>query len=285
MADNTATASFARVGYAGFLGVAFAHAFTLMLRRSRLVLAAAIALLPVLLPVALVFLARAEVPVEGGGAFVRLMEQLYLSTLAPVLALFFATMLIGDDVEAQTIGYILTRPVPRSAWVAGRYLAYCVLCAGLLVASAGLVFAGCLALPAFALDAARVLLFAHYAGLLALAVLAYGALCLFLGTFKRPIIYGVVLIFGWQRLAMQIPGLVDFLTVSKYIEALHPAEAEVRARMRDLATSAPASQKIAIEVGDAWALATLLLASAVFIILTVIAVRRREYPTTRAAGS
>ena len=284
MADQTAATVFARVGYPGFVGVAFAHAFTLMLRRSRLILAAVITLLPVLLPVALVFLPP-EVPVEGGGAFVRLMEQLYLSTLAPALALFFATMLIGDDVEAQTIGYVLTRPVPRSAWVLGRYLAYCVLCAGLLVISASLVFAGCLALPPFALDTARAVLFAHYAGLLTLAVLAYGALCLFLGTFKRPIIYGVLLIFGWQPFAMQLPGLVDFLTLSKYIEALHPIEAEVRARMRDMAFDAPASQKVAIEVSDPWALATLLLTVAVFVVLTVVAVRRREYPASRAAGS
>lgn len=278
---------FPTIGYAGYVSVAFGHAFTLMLRRSRLILATIIALLPVLIPPALVFLTRVEYVLEGGDAFVNIMENLYLSVLAPVLALFFATMLVGDDVESQTIAYMLTRPVPRSSWVIGRYLAFAVLCGGMLFLSAVLTFAGCMALPNFTPNTERLLLFAQYAGLLLLSVISYGGLCLFMGAwFKRPIIYGVVFIFGWQRLAMLIPGLVDFLTLSKYLETLYPALAEVRARQDAMTQGGGATTfvKTEVVVADVYALATLLLATMVFIALAVYAVRKREFSMTAAAG-
>lgn len=276
---------FATIGYLGFVVVAFAHAFTLMLRRSRVILAAVITLLPVLLPVALVFLSQTEFVIEGNTAFVHIMEKLYVRMLAPVLALFFASMLVGEDVESQTIAYMLTRPTPRSAWVIGRYLAYCVLCGVLLLLSALLVFAGCLALPGFALTAGRVLLLAQYLGILALAVPVYGAFCLFLGAFfMRPVVYGVLLIFGWQRFALLIPGLVDFFTIAKYLQTLFPAMAEVRGRTIFERRGDWNFQKVAVDVGDVWAVAILAGIILVFLAITVYAVRRREFSATQAAG-
>lgn len=287
MATATDHSEFPTIGYPGYVRVAFMHAFTLMLRRSRLILAAVIAMMPVLIPPALVFLARVEYVMEGGDAFVHVMENLYLSVLAPVLALFFATMLVGDDVESQTIAYMLTRPVPRSSWVIGRFMAYCALCAGMMLASAALTYAGCLALPNFALNAARLTLLAQYSGILVLSIIGYGAFCLFMGAwFKRPIIYGVVFIFGWQPLAMLIPGLVDFLTLTKYLQTLYPALAEVRARQDVIPEggSTFSFAKSEVIIADVYALAALLGATLVFIVLAVIAVRRREFSTTAAAG-
>ena len=289
MATATQQGDFPTIGYMGYVSVAFGHAFTLMLRRSRLILATVIALLPVLIPPALLFLTRVEYVLEGGDAFVNVMENLYLSVLAPVLALFFATMLVGDDVESQTIAYMLTRPIPRSSWVIGRYLAFVVLCGSLLLVSATLTYAGCMALPNFTPNAARLLLFAQYAGLLVLAVVAYGAFCLFMGAwFKRPIIYGVVFIFGWQRLAMLIPGLVDFLTLTKYLETLYPTLAEVRARQSVITQGGgrgvTSFQKTEVMVDDAYALLALGIATVLFIALAVYAVRKREFSTTAAAG-
>jgi hypothetical protein len=42
----------------------------------------------------------------------------------PLVALFFATALIADEVEGKTITYLLTRPIGRSAILAGKFLAY-----------------------------------------------------------------------------------------------------------------------------------------------------------------
>jgi len=272
------------IGYPGYVRVAFSHAVVMMLRRSRLILAAAIALLPVLLPPALAFLSRTPFAALGDVTFVRMMEDLYVGILAPVLALFFAGMLVGEDVETQTIAYILTRPLPRSAWIVGRFLAYVFLCASLLCVSAALVFAGCRSLANLEFTAAHVLRLLQYCGVLTLAILAYGSLCLFLGTFsKRPIIYGLLLLFGWQRVAMQIPGLVDFLTLQKYLETLYP-KSDV-ARPQDVfEQTALGFQKNAIPIENQDALLTLFIVSVVFVVFPAVAFRIREYTAARAAG-
>lgn len=272
------------IGYPGYVRVAFSHAVVMMLRRSRLILAAAITLLPVLLPLALAFLSATPFAALGDVTFVRMMEDLYVSILAPVLALFFAGMLVGEDVEIQTIAYILTRPLPRSAWIIGRFLAYVFLCSLMLCISAALVFAGCHSLANLSFTVAQVLRLVQYFGVLILAIVAYGSLCLFLGTFsKRPIIYGLLILFGWQRVAMQIPGLVDFLTLQKYLETLFPKSDVVRPRDFFEQTSLGFQKNaIPIEVQDA--LAALLVVSIIFVALSAIAFRIREYATARAVG-
>ena len=72
---------------------------------------------------------------------------------------------------------------------------------------------------------------AHYSGVALLGLLAYGAVTMFLGAVtKRPIVIGVLLLYGWQRVATAVPGLIDFLTVQKYTDTLLPALAEERGK-------------------------------------------------------
>lgn len=273
-----------QVGYLGFVRTSFAHATIMMSRRSRLILAAVITLLPVLLPLALAFLSNLRFSPDGQETFVRMMEDLYVSILAPVLALFFATMLVGEDVESQTVAYILTRPVPRSAWIFGRFLAFYVVCSALICVSAALVFAACRPLANFDFTQDKINLLLHYAAVLTLGIMAYGALCLFLGTYtKRPIIYGVLLLFGWQRLAVQIPGLVDFLTIHKYLETVYP-DLAVRPEAQSYEQTILGFHKEAIPVDLVDALAVLFIVTLVFAGLSALAARFREYPTAKAIG-
>ena len=57
---------------------------------------------------------------------------LYLRFVVPVLGAFYGTSLISDEVEDRTITYLFTRPVPRGAIIIGKYLAYLV-CTALVV--------------------------------------------------------------------------------------------------------------------------------------------------------
>lgn len=273
-----------QTGYLGYVRTSFAHATVMMSRRSRLILAAIITLLPVLLPLALAFLSNLRFSPDGGETFVRMMEDLYVTILAPVLALFFATMLVGEDVESQTVTYLLTRPVPRSAWILGRFLAFYVVCSILICISASLVFAACRPLANFDFTPDKINLLLHFAAVLTLGIMAYGALCLFLGTFtKRPIIYGVLLLFGWQRLAVQIPGLIDFLTIHKYLETLYP-DLAIRPESQSYEQTGLGFQKVEITVDVIDALAVLFIVTFIFVGLSALAARLREYPTARAIG-
>jgi len=76
---------------------------------------------------------------------------------------------------------MLTRPMPRSAWVLGRFSAYVLVATAILGTSLFLTFAAATALADFGFDADGVEKLATYALAMFMALLANGALALFLG--------------------------------------------------------------------------------------------------------
>jgi ABC-2 type transport system permease protein len=60
-------------------------------------------------------------------------------------------------------------------------------------------------------------------GLVVLGLLAYGGLFSWVGAqFKRPLVIGLIFVFGWEQLAMLIPGYMRNFTVSYYLQSLVP---------------------------------------------------------------
>jgi len=273
-----------RSGYVSYVAVAFGHALTMTLRRKRTILAAGVALTPVLIPLALAFLSVLTFAEDGSKVFVHLVEYVYLQSMAPLLALFFGPMLVGEEVELQTITYLLTRPIPRTALVVGRFLAYFLIASAILVVSIAMTFAACTALGALGFSLANFKLLAHYEGVGLMALLGYGALAMFLGAWmKRPIIVGILFIFGWQRIAMIIPGLVDFLTIEKYIRSLLPVLATERENPV-IQTPLGEFQKSEFLINQPKAAIMLIVITVVFVAMTCIAVRWREYSNARAVS-
>lgn len=271
-------------GYFNAVRASFGHALLLMLRRQRLFLAAVITFLPVLIPLALAFLSTSVFAEQGNEIFVKLVEQLHIDALGPLLALFFASMLVGEDIEQQTVPYVLTRPLPRSAWVIGRYLAYLVVASSILLCSVFMTFAACTALADFGFTRPDLVLMAHYGGVAVAALMGYGAVALFLGVgTRRPIVYGVLLLYAWQRLAMIIPGLVDFLTIRKYTEALLPVLATQRGNV-EIQTVIGAFQKEVFAVSGPRAAMVLAIITLTFLGVTVFMVRWRDHGAGRAVG-
>lgn len=270
-------------GYANYVLASFGLALTTLLRRQRIILASAISLLPVVIPLFLVFLSRSQYSQDGNVVFESLVSTLHIGILAPLLALFFASMLIGEDVEMNTLTYVLTRPIPRSAWILGRYLAYLLVAATILLTSIFLSFTACTALSHLSFEGDDLLLMGHFMGVTIMSLLASGTVAMFLGAYtKRPIVYGVLLLYAWQRLATIVPGLIDFLTIDKYINAIMPALATTRDAA---ATQATMDGKALFIVGTPIAFVALIIITGLFFALTVWAVRTREYAGGRAAGS
>jgi ABC-type transport system involved in multi-copper enzyme maturation permease subunit len=271
-------------GYANAAAASFSHALILMLRRQRVLLAAGITMLPVIIPLALAFLLNSQYSDDGNVNFIRLAEDIYINVLAPLLALFFATMLVGEDAESQTLPYTLTRPIPRSAWVLGRFAAYGVVSCAILCTSLFITFAACTTLEGLSFAPDDLRLAAHYAAVACANLFATGALTMFLGAyFKRPIVVGVLLLYGWQYLANLVPGVVDFLTIQKYTDALLPQLAESRHNV-EIRTALLTYSKEIFMVSASKALLTLAGIVVGFVAATVITVRRREFASARAAG-
>src|SRR5262245_11446105 len=100
------------------LNTAMAHALSTFLRRRRTYFVFALVLLPALIPLALTLAPHEHNgrEITRGSVLTQMIEIFYVTGVTPMLALFFASMLVGEDVESQTVSYVLTRPIPRSAW-------------------------------------------------------------------------------------------------------------------------------------------------------------------------
>ena len=59
--------------------------------------------------------------------------------------------------------------------------------------------------------------------LLALGLAVYGAVFAFVGAkFKRPLLVGLIFIFGWEQAALAFPGYLKKFTVAYYLQGLVP---------------------------------------------------------------
>ena len=162
------------------------------------------------------------VSVDGPVIFGLMIWGFYLSFSVPLLGVFYGTALIADEVEDRTITYLFTRPVPRGAVLVGKYLAYLV-CAGLLVLpSVILVFFLVVPLLGGSVGAGFPDLLKDLA-LLAVGLAVYGALFALVGAlFRRPLLTGLVFIFGWEPIVIVVPGYMKRFTVSYYLQGLVP---------------------------------------------------------------
>ncbi|HUW61716.1 MAG TPA: ABC transporter permease [Candidatus Bathyarchaeia archaeon] len=271
-------------GYFYYFRTVFALTLTMMLRRKRIALITVIMLLPVFVPLSLAFLSISEFAEDGNKIFVHVVEIIYLKGMVLLLALFYGTMLVGEEVENQTIQYLLTRPIPRNAIILGRFAAYLVLTSLLLNAAVGMVFAACTSIGGFELGPETFKLFIHYALLNVAALAAYGAFTSFLGAVTRwPIIIGVAALFGWQRFVSFIPGAIDFLTIEKYINALLPALATQRQNVV-IKLAIAEFQKQQLLVGATKGGIVLVCIIAAFLSLSCLVIRYREYSQAKALG-
>jgi len=159
---------------------------------------------------------------QAGGAaiFGMMMWLLYIRFIVPVLGVFFGTALIADEVDDKTITYLFTRPIPRSAVLLGKYLAYLV-CTGLLILPSVVIvyflvvpISGGSIGPAFPFLVKDLLM-------LLVGLAAYGAVFALVGTrLKRPLVAGLVFAFGWEPGVLLFPGYLKRATVAYYLQAL-----------------------------------------------------------------
>jgi ABC-type transport system involved in multi-copper enzyme maturation permease subunit len=158
--------------------------------------------------------------VSGTVIFGLLIWWIYLRFVVPVLGVFYGTALIADEVEDRTITYLFTRPVPRSAILLGKYLAYVVCTTFVVLPSVVLVF---FLLVPFSEVGSTFKTLVIDLGLLALGLAVYGALFGLVGTLlQRPLIAGLVFAFGWEQIAMLMPGYLRRFTAVYYLQGLVP---------------------------------------------------------------
>ncbi|MBA3639378.1 MAG: ABC transporter permease [Acidobacteriota bacterium] len=211
-----------------------------------------------------------NVRMTGPAIFGMMIWIFYLRFTVPVLGVFYGTSLIADEVEDKTITYLFSRPIPKGAVLIGKYLAYLASTVFVVLPSVMLVYL--LVVPIQGSLGGSFLDLVKDLTLLALGLSVYGAVFAFIGAkFKRPLLIGLVFIFGWEQVALALPGYMKYFTVAYYLQALVP-----HAMPNDGAMSL--IQNIFRETpGLMTSLLGLAVIWAVFLALATRVVERREY--------
>lgn len=179
------------------------------------------------LPVVIAFIIKFNQIFSGRGkiqgiyVFSNLIVVFYLQFLILILALFFGTSVASEETEGQTLVYLTTRPISKSAIVLGKYSAYTTLV--ILMMSVGVL------LSFLILNVNNLSNFSLYKILLrdvvvlGLGLICYTAFFTFIGIFlKKSIIVGLVFSFGWENVIQYFPGSTQRFSIIHYLKSLLP---------------------------------------------------------------
>lgn len=245
------------------------------LRSHKLFWTAGLGLFPVLLAVLLQFVSPilADHEIELFRLYPQISFFVYLHLLLPILAVLAGVSIINEEVEDQTLPYLLVRPVPKWQVVLAKS-AVCFSVVGVVVAVSLFLSYTILNLQigfeGWLEESGRLL---KGLGVLLLGLAAYLTFFGCLGAWlKKPVLTGLLFAFGWENLAAYFPGNVKYLTIVHYLHSLFPTF--FRTKAGGLLGLIP----IKFTLANGWtAFFTLILMSAGFLSFTCLALYVKEY--------
>jgi ABC-2 type transport system permease protein len=178
--------------------------------------------LPVLFGVLFRAVLAARVPPELSGfeLYGLVVNHYYVRNVLPLAALFYASSLVADEVEGKTLTYLLTRPIRRASILSGKFAAYLATTLSLALPATVVTFFLLATARGLAGVGARVPDLFRDLGVIALALVVYGALFTLLGVLmRRPLVPGLLFLFGWELVA-NLPGHMPRLTVTAWLRSL-----------------------------------------------------------------
>ncbi len=191
----------------------------------------------------------------------------WIRNVLPLAALFFATALVADEVEGRTLTYLVTRPLTRGSIFAGKFAGYFATTLALALPSVVLTFFVLTSARGWAAVGPSVGDLFRDLGVVALTLVAYGAFFALLGVLlKRPVIPGLLFLYGWELLA-NLPGYLPRFTLTAWLRSLihhRPAEEGLAGLFQQVL---PAGQGLAVVVG----------VSVVFVVAAAWIFSTREY--------
>jgi ABC-type transport system involved in multi-copper enzyme maturation permease subunit len=188
--------------------------------RRSLVMAVLLALPVVLAIVYRSVLGRLPPRVAAFDFYGNVVAYYYLRFALPVTALFYATALVADEVDGKTLTYLITRPVRRSAILIGKFAAYVATTLALALPAVVVSFFLLATANGWSGIGGRVGDLFRDLGVMALALVAYGALFTLVGVLlRRPVIPGLLFIFVWELMA-NLPGYLPRLTLTAWLQSL-----------------------------------------------------------------
>jgi ABC-2 type transport system permease protein len=228
-----------------------------------------------LIPVALAVVGRIVLHGRSGdmaAVFTEILMVFFLQFYIVILSLFYGTSVTAEEVEGRTLSYLVTRPIPKTAVIVGKYAAYALIMSVIVSVSLGLSF--------FVLNSSRLdrpaiyTTFLSYLGVLILGILAYTAFFTFLGALlKKAIILGLIFGFGWENVIQYFPGSTQRFSLVHYLKSLLPYRPTTVGGGRGVALLLFRLEP----TPPALAVTMLVLIAAVFLVLACLRFRTKEY--------
>ena len=206
-------------------------------------------------------LALSRVPSFGIALFQQLMLPLFLRIVVIFVTLVSATALVREEIEDNTLPFLLTRPVSRATLIVSKYAGYLVAALVMLLPPV-LVAWGVTEAYQGTGTALDVGVLSGFLVATALAVLAYGALFYFLSVaFQKPLMVGLLIGFVWESVVLIIPGSVPKLSLIFYLQSILVGAAPA---LPIVGFSTEISLTVAVAVLVAFSIAMLVLAAFIF---------------------
>ena len=195
----------------------------------------------------------------------------FLLFMLILVALFYGTALIADEVDNRSIICLLTRPVRKCLIVLSKFAAYMLQTSLVLIPPVVLVFLALATdnkMSGNFLD--KLSLFGKQLWVFTLALAVYGSIFTFLGTrLKRPVLSGLLFAFGWEKMVLVVPGIIRRFSVVHYLLSVFPKDPSTQKAIEELSRGTSSGPILSTVV--------LLSICAVFLGLSVLVLYRREY--------
>jgi len=217
LADTAVVLS--RRPYPGALAALFVLTLRQLIRGRRLLVVSLLFALPSVLAAVVNLAFRNAPPVEG--TQFALIFNLIPHALAPLAALLYATGIIQDEVEEQTLTYLLLRPMPRWALYLTRLLATILMTSLLTAVFTAATFAVIALTAPVPATAGLVELALKTACLLSLVQVGYCGFFGLLGLLmRRSLLVGVAYIVIFEGIFASLDTVARRLTVMYYFRVL-----------------------------------------------------------------
>lgn len=195
----------------------------------------------------------------------------FLLFVSMLVALFYGTSIIGDEIDNKTITYIFTRPIPKYIIAIGKFCAYLAGVFLILIPPILISFLIILSDSRMAGDYSYTVdTFANQLGVILLALLVYGAIFMFFGSrLKHPVIAGMLLAFGWEKITLIVPGIIRKFSVVHYLISAFPVDPSMQNALNEMSAGANSSL--------ATSLIMIAIVTVVFWGLTIFTLYTKEY--------
>lgn len=250
--------------------VIFAITFRQIIRSKKTIFMLALAFLPVVIAIYYRLSGRQEsITPEQAVSFVMMF---ILTLISLVMALFYGTSLIADEVDSKTIIYLFTRPIRKYSIILAKYLAYLLSAIIILIPPTIITF---LIISIGSLNSSdflnSLIVFGKQIAVITTGLIVYGAIFLFFGAWrKHAMIIGLLFAFGWEKIILMVPGAVRRFSVVHYLLSIFP-RGVLQSGFRILPPMAN------IKSSEITSIITLTFIFLVFMSLSMFLISRKEY--------